>query len=56
MCDHLFDTTSRYDPERELLTFLLFCPACETETLVERLRYAAAFRQRDALSNREGRR
>ena len=52
MCDHLFDTTSRYDPERKLLTFLLFCPACETETVVETLRYAPAFRRRDALSDR----
>jgi hypothetical protein len=52
MCDHLFDTTSRYDRERKLLTFLLFCPACETETVVETLRYAPAFRRRDALSER----
>jgi hypothetical protein len=52
MCDHLFDTTSRYDRERKLLTFLLFCPACETETVVETLRYAPAFRRRDALSDR----
>jgi hypothetical protein len=52
MCDHLFDTTSRYDRERKLLTFLLFCPACETETVVETLRYAPAFRRRDGLSDR----
>jgi hypothetical protein len=55
MCDHLFDTTSRYDRRRRLLTFVLFCPTCETETVVETLRYAPAFRQRDALSDREGR-
>jgi hypothetical protein len=53
MCDHLFDTTSRYDRKRKLLTFLLFCPACETETVVETLRYAPAFRRRDGLSDRE---
>jgi hypothetical protein len=52
MCDHLFDTTSRYDRKRKVLTFLLFCPACETETVVETLRYAPAFRRRDALSER----
>jgi hypothetical protein len=55
MCDHLFETTSRYDHEREVLTFLLFCPACETETVVDTLRYAPAFRQRDAVSDRERR-
>jgi hypothetical protein len=53
MCDHLFDTTSRYDRQRRLLMFVLFCPTCETETVVETLRYAPAFRQRDALSDRE---
>jgi hypothetical protein len=52
MCDHRFDTTSRYDRNRKLLTFLLFCPACETETVVETLRYAPAFRRRDSLSDR----
>jgi hypothetical protein len=56
MCNHLFDTTSRYDREHRLLTFVLFCPSCETETVVETLRYAPAFRRRDALSDREGRR
>ena len=39
MCDHLHDTTSRYDAARKLLTFLLFCPACGTEKIVETLGY-----------------
>jgi hypothetical protein len=39
MCDHLFDTTSRYDNERKLLTFLLFCPVCRDERVVETLAY-----------------
>jgi hypothetical protein len=52
MCNHLFDTTSRYDRKRKLLTFLLFCPACETETVVETLRYAPRFRWHDGLSDR----
>jgi hypothetical protein len=56
MCAHLFDTTSRYDRERRLLTFVLFCPTCETETIVETLRYAPSFRRHDALTNRGGRR
>ena len=44
MCDHLFDTTSRYDHERSLLTFLLLCPVCGTEQLVERLTYEPRYR------------
>jgi hypothetical protein len=51
MCDHLFDTTSRYDRKRGLLTFVLFCPACETETVIETLRYAPAFKRHDGLSD-----
>ncbi len=39
MCDHLFDTTSRYDHERKLLTFSLFCPVCRDERVVETLAY-----------------
>jgi hypothetical protein len=56
MCDHLFDTTSRYDRERRRLTFVLFCPTCETETVVETLRYAPAFKRHDGLSDHGGRR
>jgi hypothetical protein len=44
MCDHLFDTTTRYDSDRKLLTFLLFCPVCRTETVVETLAYEPNFR------------
>jgi hypothetical protein len=47
MCDHLFETTSRYDRRRKVLTFLLRCATCETETLVESLRYEPAFRRLD---------
>jgi hypothetical protein len=43
MCDHLFDTTSRYDSNRKLLTFFLFCPVCRTETVVETLAYEPHF-------------
>jgi hypothetical protein len=56
MCDHLFDTTSRYDRERRRLTFVLFCPTCETETVVETLRYAPAFKRHDGRSDHGGRR
>jgi hypothetical protein len=50
MCDHLFETTSRYNHEREVLTFVLFCPVCETETVVETFRYAPAFRRLGVLT------
>jgi len=38
-CDHLHDTTTRYDHVRKLLTFLLVCPVCGTEKIVEIQRY-----------------
>ena len=38
-CDHLHDTTSRYDDDRKQLTFLLVCPVCHTERVVETLDY-----------------
>jgi hypothetical protein len=44
MCDHLFDTTSRYDSDRKLLTFLLVCPVCGTDKVVERRSYEPWFR------------
>jgi hypothetical protein len=44
MCDHLFDTTTRYDSEQhKLLTFLLLCRACGTSRIVERLSYEPRF-------------
>jgi hypothetical protein len=39
MCEHLHDTTSRYDAARKLLTFLLVCRICGTEKVVETLEY-----------------
>ena len=44
MCDHLFDTTSRYDNDRKLLTFLLVCPVCQSERIVKTLAYEPHFR------------
>ena len=44
MCDHLFETTTRYDSARKLLTFLLFCPVCRTETILETLDYEPRFK------------
>jgi hypothetical protein len=38
-CDHLHDTTSRYDRVEKQLTFLLVCRICETEKVVETIAY-----------------
>ena len=40
MCDHLYESTSRYDAARKLLTFLLVCPVCEIEEIVQAIEYA----------------
>jgi hypothetical protein len=42
-CDHLHDYTTRYDPARRLLTFLLVCPVCGTEKVVETQHYEPCF-------------
>ena len=39
MCDHLHDTTSRYDTAAKVLTFLLVCRICNVERVVETLEY-----------------
>jgi hypothetical protein len=38
-CDHLHDSTSRYDHETKQLTFLLVCPVCDTERIVDSIPY-----------------
>jgi hypothetical protein len=48
MCDHLFDSTSRYDNERKLLTLLLVCPVCRTERVVATLPYEPSFKRFEA--------
>lgn len=42
-CDHLHESTSRYDHTRKLLTFLLVCPVCRTEKVVETQHYEPRF-------------
>ena len=42
-CEHIHDTTSRYDPFEQLLTFLLVCPVCGTKRVIETLHYAPRF-------------
>jgi hypothetical protein len=39
MCDHLHDSTSRYDATQKVLTFFLVCRVCGTETVVETVEY-----------------
>jgi hypothetical protein len=42
-CDHLHDSTTRYDHATKQLTFLLVCPVCGTEKIVETQRYEPRF-------------
>jgi hypothetical protein len=42
-CDHLHDSTTRYDPEQRLLTFLLVCSVCGTEKVVAIRHYEPRF-------------
>jgi hypothetical protein len=42
-CDHLHDSTSRYDHKRKQLTFLLVCPECRTEKVVDSIHYEPHF-------------
>jgi hypothetical protein len=39
MCDHLHDSTSRYDAADKVLTFLLVCRTCRIERVVQTLEY-----------------
>lgn len=47
-CDHLQDTTTRYDQVEKLLTFLLICPVCRTEKVVETRGYEPRFKPTEA--------
>jgi hypothetical protein len=38
-CQHLHETTTRYDHQRSLLTFIAVCRICGTERVVETQRY-----------------
>lgn len=42
-CDHLYETTSRYDRDAKRLDFFLFCPVCRTGRLIESLDYEPRF-------------
>jgi hypothetical protein len=42
-CDHIHETTSRYDHAEKRLTFLLVCDTCQTERVVETVHYEPHF-------------
>ena len=39
MCEHLNNSTSRYDAAEKVMTLLLVCPTCGIERVVETLEY-----------------
>jgi hypothetical protein len=47
-CDHLHDSTSRYDHQAKRLTFLLVCPTCGTERVVDSIPYEPQFTPHEA--------
>jgi hypothetical protein len=42
-CEHLLESTTRYDQDQKLLTFLLVCPVCSSEKVVDTQRYEPRF-------------
>jgi hypothetical protein len=42
-CEHLHDSTTRYDHDRKLLSFLLVCPVCGSERVMETRHYEPRF-------------
>jgi len=49
-CDHLHDSTTRYDHDQKLLTFVLVCPVCRTENVIETQHYEPRFEPSSAKS------
>jgi hypothetical protein len=47
-CDQLHESTSRYDRTAKRLTFLLVCPVCQTEKVIETCDYEARFQSHAA--------
>jgi hypothetical protein len=47
-CEHLHDSTTRYDHDQKVLTFLLVCPVCRTEKVVDSQHYEPRFRKLEA--------
>ena len=53
-CDHLHDTTTRYDHGQKQLTFLLVCHVCGTERLVETVPYEPRFKPHPEIESSDG--
>jgi hypothetical protein len=47
-CDHLHEATTRYDHVAKLLTFLLVCPVCRSEKVIETWDYEPRFQPHPA--------
>ena len=47
-CHHFHESTSRYDRDQKLLSFLLVCRICGTEKLVHRQPYEPRFKPHPA--------
>ena len=47
-CDHLHEATTRYDHVAKLLTFLLVCPVCRSEKVIETCHYEPHFQPHPA--------
>ena len=45
-CEHLCETTSRYDRAQKELSFLLVCAVCGTEELIDTIGYEPRFTDR----------
>ena len=50
-CDHLHESTTRYDHERKQLSFLLVCPSCRTEKLVQTIPYEPRYEPHPAVES-----
>jgi hypothetical protein len=51
-CGHLHDTTTHYDHAQKRLTFLLVCPVCDTEQVIDALDYEPRFEPHAATVHR----
>jgi hypothetical protein len=49
-CDHVQDSTTRYGHDQKLLTFVLVCPVCRTEKVIETQHYEPRFEPSPAQS------
>ena len=53
-CDHVHDTTTRYDHDSKQLSFLQTCHACSTQKVVETIPYDPSFKPHPAPQPADG--